>query len=220
MTSNSRAAWITVVGLCIALIVPVVPPLIGWLADWAELSTPRLYWGLVVHWCIFAAVVAWVLLMERQTFASIGVRPFRWWTVPLGVVAGVVILGVSGVLISVLHFSADTQFAGYLLSQSWQTRLMLVITAGVFEETAYRGYALERLTAALGSKWLAGSVTILCFVFAHIPAVGMAHILPVLIISVFITLLYLWRRDLVLNMIAHATVDALSLLVLPAIAGR
>ena len=136
----------------------------------------------------------------------------------MGLVAGALILALSGILISVLHFTGDSAFAGYLVSQSWPTRLALVITAGVFEETAYRGYALERLTSILGNKWLAGLITVLCFSFAHIPAVGLDHVLPVLIISIFITLLYLWRRDLVLNMIAHATVDAISLLVIPAIA--
>jgi membrane protease YdiL (CAAX protease family) len=217
LTSNSRAAGITLAGLFIALIVPVLPPLVGWAAGWAEFSKPRLYWGLVVHWLIFAAVVGWVVRVERQGLASIGVRGFRWSTVPLGVLGGVVILGVSGILISVLHLSGDSRFAGYLLAQSWLTRAMLVITAGVFEETAYRGYALERLTSMLGSKWAAGAITVLCFAFAHIPAVGLAHIMPVLVISIFITLLYLWRRDLVLNIVAHATVDAISLLVLPAV---
>lgn len=204
-------------GLCLALILPVLPPFVGWLAGWTEFSTARLWWGVLVHWLIFAALVGWVVLLEGQDLASIGVRPFRWWTLPLGLVAGALILALSGILISLAHLSGDSSFAGYLVSQPWPTRLALVITAGVFEETAYRGYALERLTSLLGSKWLAGLVTVLCFAFAHIPAVGLDHILPVLIISIFITLLYLWRRDLVLNMIAHATVDAISLLVIPAI---
>jgi membrane protease YdiL (CAAX protease family) len=219
LTPNSKTAGLAAAGLCIALIVPVLPPLVGWLAGWAELSQARLYWGLVVHWLIFAAVVGWVVAVERQSLDSIGVRAFRWWTVPLGLVAGAVILGASGILINVLHFSGDTRFAGYLLSQPWPTRLMLVITAGVFEETAYRGYALERLASLLGSKWAAGAITVLCFAFAHIPAVGLDHILPVLVVSTLITLLYLWRRDLVLNIVAHATVDAISLLVLPALVG-
>jgi CAAX protease family protein len=220
MTSNSRAAWITAAGLCIALVVPVLPALVGWLLDRGpDLTTDRVGWGLLVHWLIFATIVAWVVLLERRDLASIGVRPFRWWTVPLGLVAGTAILGASGILIGVLHLSSNTQFAGYLLSLPWPTRAMLVITAGVWEETAYRGYALERLASILGSKWLAGGVTVLCFAFAHIPAVGLDHILPVLIVSIFVTLLYLWRRNLVLNMVAHATVDAISLLALPFIAG-
>ena len=215
LTSNSSVRWTTVGGLCLALIAPVLPPLVGSLFGWAEISTARLWWGVVVHWVIFAAMLAWVLLVERQTLSSIGVRALRWRALPLGLIAGTVILGVSGILIGMLHLKSDTSFAEYLMSQPWPTRLMLAITAGVFEETTYRGYALERLTSTLGSKWMAAAVTVLCFVFAHIPAVGLDHILPVLIVSIFITLLYLWRRDLMLNMIAHATVDAISLLVLP-----
>jgi CAAX protease family protein len=218
MTSNNRAAWTTAAGLCIALVVPVLPALAGWLLKReAEFSTERVGWGLVVHWLIFATIVTWVILVEHRNLASIGVRPIRWWTVPLGVVAGTAILGVTGVLIGVLHLSSGTRFAAYLLSLPLPTRVMLVITAGVWEETAYRGYALERLATILGSKWLAGCVTVLCFVLAHIPAVGLNHILPVLIVSIFVTLLYLWRRDLVLNMVAHATVDAISILVVPAV---
>ena len=219
LTSNSRVAWITPGGLCIALVAPVLPPLVGSLAGWPEFSPARLGWGVVVHWLIFAAIVAWVVLLERRDLASIGVRPLRWWTLPLGLVAGAVILGISGSLIATLHLLSDTRFADYLLSQPWPLRLLLVVTAGVFEETAYRGYALERLTPLLRSKWLAAAVTVLCFAFAHTPAVGFNHVLPVLIVSIPITLLYLWRRDLVLNMVAHATVDAISLLVVPAIGG-
>lgn len=219
LTSHSRPALATLGGLCIALLAPVLPPLVGSAAGWSEFSSTRLGWGVVVHWLIFAALVAWVMLLERRNLASIGVRPLRWWTLPLGLVAGAVILGVSGTLIATLHLSTDTRYAGYLLSQPWAIRLLLVVTAGVFEETAYRGYALERLIPVLGSKWLAAGVTVLCFAFAHIPAVGLSHVLPVLIISIPVTLLYLWRRDLVINMIAHATVDAISLLLIPAMGG-
>jgi uncharacterized protein len=218
MTSNNRAAWITAAGLCIALVVPVLPALAGWLLERGDdFSTERVGWGLVVHWLIFGTIVVWVVLVEHRNLASIGVRPIRWWIVPSGLVAGTVILAVSGILIGVLHLSSGTRLAAYLLSLPLPTRVMLVITAGVWEETAYRGYALERLASILGSKWLAGGITVLCFVFAHVPAVGLNHILPVLVVSILVTLLYLWRRDLILNMIAHATIDAISILVVPAL---
>lgn len=218
--SHCKAAWITAAGLCVALVIPVLPALVGWLLNRGTgFSTNRVGWGLVVHWLIFATILAWVVLIEHRDLASIGIRPIRWWTAPLGLFAGTVILAVSGILIELLHLSSDTRFAGYLLSLPWPTRLMLVVTAGVFEETAYRGYALERLASLLESKWLAGGITVLCFASAHIPTVGLEHILPVLIVSIFVTLLYLWRRDLVLNMVAHATVDAISILIVPAIGG-
>jgi membrane protease YdiL (CAAX protease family) len=121
----------------------------------------------------------------------------------------------AGVLVSALGLIPDTQFAAYLQSLPFITRLLLVLTAGVFEETLYRGYAVERLTMIWGSKWAAAAATVALFTLAHLPAVGAAHLLPVGIVSVFVTLLYLWRRDLILNMTAHATIDAIALLLAP-----
>jgi Type II CAAX prenyl endopeptidase Rce1-like len=91
--------------------------------------------------------------------------------------------------------------------------LVALIAIVVFWER--QPLALERLTVLWRSKWAAGAVTLILFTLAHIPAVGIAGLLPVCIVSVFVTLLYLWRRDLILNMIAHATIDAVGLLLAP-----
>ena len=119
---------------------------------------------------------------------------------------------ISGIIISVLGLSSDAQFARRLLALPFVLRVILVITAGVFEETLYRGYAIERLAPLLRSRWAAAAVTLALFTLAHIPAVGLAHLAPVFIVSGFVTLLYLWRRDLVLNIVAHSTIDGISLL--------
>jgi membrane protease YdiL (CAAX protease family) len=65
------------------------------------------------------------------------------------------------------------------------------------------------------SRWAAAAFTLGFFVLAHLPVVGLAYLPPVAIVSAFVTLLYLWRRDLILNMIAHATIDGIALLVMP-----
>ena len=65
------------------------------------------------------------------------------------------------------------------------------------------------------SKWAAAAITVALFTLAHIPAVGLAHLLPVFIVSVLITLLYLWRRDLMVNIVAHTTIDGVALLLIP-----
>src|SRR6185437_7452545 len=171
--------------------------------------------GSPVHWANLAAVIAVVILAERQRPASIGLQPLRWWTLPLGLLAGLFILPVSGLLANALGSSADARFAGFLQSLPLATRVLVVLTAGIFEETLFRGYALERLASLLDNKWWAAAVTIAVFSLAHIPAVGLAHLLPVFIVSVLITLLYLWRRDLVVNIVAHVTIDSVALLVIP-----
>lgn len=203
-------------GLFVALVIPAITLEAGRLVFGAEQSQARVVSGMVVHWVNFVALIAIVVLWERQPLASIGLKPVRWWTIPAGLLAGVAITFLAGILVSALGLTPDTQFAAYLQSLPFITRLLLVLTAGVFEETLYRGYAIERLTIIWGSKWAAAAATVALFTLAHLPAVGAAHLLPVGIVSVFVTLLYLWRRDLVLNMVVHATIDAIGLLVAPA----
>ena len=78
---------------------------------------------------------------------------------------------------------------------------MLVITAGVFEETLYRGYGIERLSKYFGGKYVAAAISLALFTLAHASAVGAAALLPILIVASLVTMLYLWRRDLLLNRI-------------------
>src|SRR3569833_1300206 len=128
MTSKDRDVWTTAAGLCIALVIPVLPALLGGLLERGiDLSAERGGWGLAVHWLIFATLVAWVVLVEHRNLGSIGVQPVRWWTVPMGLVDGTVLLGVTGVQIGVLHLSSATPFATYLLTLPLPTSEKLVI---------------------------------------------------------------------------------------------
>jgi membrane protease YdiL (CAAX protease family) len=204
-------------GLFVALIVPFLTFAVGRIVFGEEQSQARVVSGLVIHWVNLAALIAIVVFGERRSVASIGLRPIRWWTIPAGLFAGVAITFLSGTLVTALRLSSDVQFVTYLQSLPFVTRLLLALTAGIFEETLYRGYALERLTMIWGNKWVAAVVTVALFTLAHLPVVGIAHLLPVGIVSIFVTLLYLWRRDLILNMAAHATVDAMGLLLAPII---
>jgi membrane protease YdiL (CAAX protease family) len=202
-------------GLILALVVPNMAyyPLSHFLGT-APIAD-RLDLGLLVHWLNLAAIVGIVVLAERQSLASIGVRPFRWWTLPAGLLAGLAIMAGSAGLVYILRLHGNQQVTGQLLAQPFLLRLLLVITAGVFEETAFRGYALERLAELTHSKWIAAAVTLGFFVMGHAPAFGWSNLAPVLVASVFVTLLYLWRRDLILNIVAHSTVDGIALLIAP-----
>lgn len=211
----NRFSVATFCGLALALLVPLLPVLLH--ADYrgAVPSHAQIVWGLVMHWINLLALLAVVLVWERRDFASIGVRPFRWSALALGLLAGFVISVLSGLLVNVMHLKADAQFAQNLLALPFGLRLLLVLTAGVFEETLFRGYGIGRLTTLSGSRWLAAAITWGAFVAGHAPAVGWAYLPPIAIVSALITLLYLWKRDLVLNMTAHSTVDGIGLLLTP-----
>ena len=213
-TPTSRQAFSPAIlgGLALALLGPVLALFLGSAVFATELSEARVGFGLAIHWLNLLAVLAIVLMWERLPLASIGVQRFRWWTIPLGLAAGVVILVVASVLITALKLSSDEHYAVFFKTLPFITRLAIVITAGVFEETLYRGYALERLTTLCRNKWPAAVITLAAFTLAHIPAVGLAHLPPVFLVSVFVTLLYLWKRNLVVNIVAHATIDGIGLL--------
>lgn len=214
MTWN-RFSVATLCGLALALLVPLLPLLLNSDYRGTVPNHAQIVWGLVIHWINLLALLAVVFFWERRHLNSLGVRPFEWSTLAWGLLAGVVITVTSGVLTNALHLKADAQFAQNLSALPLALRVPLVLTAGIFEETLFRGYGIERLTTLLGRRWLAAALTFGAFVIGHAPAVGWVFLPPVAIVSALITLLYLWKRDLVLNMTAHSTVDGIGLLLAP-----
>lgn len=86
------------------------------------------------------------------------------------------------------------------------------ITAGVVEELLYRGYAIERLSALTGNIWLGALLSLAAFVTVHVPWWGVGAALAVLPAGALLTVLYVWRRDIAANMVAHAGTAVVQLL--------
>jgi uncharacterized protein len=213
--AGARFAPATLCGLILALVVPLLPLVFSANYRGTVPTHAQVAWGLAIHWINLFALVAVLLFWERRGSASIGLRPFRWAALAIGLLAGFAITVLSSFLVNVLQLKVDTQFAQNLMSLPLGLRVLLVLTAGLFEETLFRGYGIERLTTLLGSRWVAAALTWGAFVAGHAPAVGWAYLPPIAIVSALITLLYLWKRDLLLNMTAHSTVDGISLLLTP-----
>jgi membrane protease YdiL (CAAX protease family) len=89
--------------------------------------------------------------------------------------------------------------------------VLIVLRAGVVEELFYRGYAIERLQALGLNRYLAGAIPLLIFGFGHMTN-GWANVVLALALGAVLTAVYLWRRDLVANMIAHFMIDLISVL--------
>ena len=98
-------------------------------------------------------------------------------------------------------------------------RIAVAAAAGVIEETLYRGYAIERMTAIIGRRWLAAFLALAGFALAHVPFWGWAGIATPLVGGAFFTVLYLWRRDLIACIVAHSTIDLIGIVLVPALAG-
>jgi membrane protease YdiL (CAAX protease family) len=97
-------------------------------------------------------------------------------------------------------------------------RLLTVTRAAVVEETAFRGYGIERLREWTGSLLLAGLVTWILFTLAHLSSWGWGQVIIAAYGGFILTGLYLWRRNLWANMICHWLTDGSAFILLPLIA--
>jgi membrane protease YdiL (CAAX protease family) len=90
---------------------------------------------------------------------------------------------------------------------------LAVIRAGIVEELFFRGYAIERLESIGCGRVLSAGIPLAIFAATHWTG-GIPNIIIALVVGAVLTLFYLWRRDLVANMIGHGLSDFLGL-VLP-----
>src|SRR5205814_2687111 len=84
--------------------------------------------------------------------------------------------------------------------------LLVVVRAGIIEELFYRGYSIERLQTIGLSKFWAAAIPLLVFSLGHWNG-GWKNIVIALALGTILSAFYLWRRDLVANMIGHFAVD-------------
>lgn len=213
---DSRPA-LTLVGLVLTLLVMNVIVAIhasDWLGRRSGIN-PILY-GAVLEWIVILIVLVFLVLVERRPLRSIGFRLPNWKTVLSGVVGGIVMVvgigSIVGYLFPRLHLTFNAGANAKLLALSFWQRFVVVVTAAVGEEVLFRGYPIERIQELTGSRWLAGGVSLAAFTFAHLGYWGW----PQLIIAGFgglvLTLLYVWRRNLPANMLAHFIADGAGLL--------
>jgi membrane protease YdiL (CAAX protease family) len=158
---------------------------------------------------IWASAVALLVVVRRGehlSFRSIGLGTARWWkSILWGLAIAVVSAAAVGGLAYLTGYGHGPGSAAFEKLPLWLITL-IVFRAGVVEELFYRGYAIERLQMiGLGRFW---SVTIPLVIFSlgHWSG-GLANVLIALAAGIILTGFYLWRRDLVANMIGHGSVD-------------
>ena len=198
----SRASWI---GLFLSLFAFLV------IRQTILYFAPTLTTGsaIVKETLLWMSAVALLIIIrrgERLPFSSIGLGASRWWkSILWGLVIAVVSGVVGGVLAALTGYGHGPGSAAFEKLPLWLITL-IVLRAGVVEELFYRGYAIERLQAVgLKPVWAAG-IPLIIFAVGHWTG-GVANIVIALALGAILTGFYLWRRDLVANMIGHGLVD-------------
>jgi membrane protease YdiL (CAAX protease family) len=162
-------------------------------------------------YCGMAAVVLWgVIHWEHLPLTSIGIRrPGR-----TTLITAAILIAAALVLLPVVTAPLATSLSTEEVSASLRRlatvplcfRVFVGICAGAVEETLYRGYAIERLATITGRRWMGAALATLAFACAHIPVWGIGFSLTAdLAAGTLLALSYLWKRDLIANIVAHGT---------------
>ena len=201
-TKISRVTWL---GLFLSLFVMLlVRQSVSYF--WPTLTFTAAIWKETLLWVSAITLLFIIRRGERLPLTSIGLGTSRWWkSILWGLVIAVASAAAGGVLAALTGYGHGPGSAAFEKLPLWLITL-IVLRAGVVEELFYRGFAIERLQAVgLKPAWAAG-IPLVIFALGHWTG-GAANILIALVLGAILSAFYLWRRDLVANMIGHGTVD-------------
>jgi membrane protease YdiL (CAAX protease family) len=171
-------------------------------------------WREFALWTLAALLILLIRRGEGLPLSSIrlGTAPWRQ-----SLRYGCILTGLCGVTAYVVIY-----FTGYGLGAGsaafdqepiWFAILGTAIRPGIVEELFFRGYAIERLESIGCGRVLSATIPLVIFAATHWTG-GIPSVIIALVLGTVVTVFYLWRRDLVANMIGHGLSNFLGL-VLP-----
>jgi uncharacterized protein len=201
----------TTVGLCLALFGPALLflPVRKHLGQPERIATRVL--ELLFLWVLAGSIVTIVVWWEDLPLSSIGLQ-LTWQSLVLGLLLALLF---NRVVAPFLYWMIrKTGIQGFesglaeMVTMPVWFLLFAALTAGVVEETLYRGYAIERLASVTGSYWWAGLIATTVCALMHLPMWGWGPVATFFVSGGLLTLFYIATQDLVACMIAHTITDA------------
>jgi membrane protease YdiL (CAAX protease family) len=170
-------------------------------------------WREFAIWVMAAFLIVLVRFGEKLPLSSIRLGTAPWLQ---SLKHGATLTGLCGVTAwIVIHFTGYGHGPGsaeFNKVPIWFETLA-VVRAGIVEELFFRGYAIERLEAIGCGRVLSAAIPLTIFAATHWTG-GIPNVIIAFVVGTVLTLFYLWRRDLVANMIGHGLSDFVGL-VLP-----
>jgi uncharacterized protein len=215
MERRHRSVLLKIIGLILALGLPWLP-----FSRWenAFASASHLAGYEIIWWGLAAIILLYVLFVERRPLSSIGFHKLGFWNILFGILAGIVSLislyFIYYKLFPLFHVNqaVETNEMNQLAATPFWWRFVSTIRAAVCEEILFRGYAIERLQEISRSAAAAGIISCAIFALAHVGEWGWMHLLVAGVAGAIFTLLYIWRRNIWANAIAHFIVDGAAFL--------
>jgi len=212
--ARGSSRWMALLGLVL-----VMGPVLAGMNTFGErhfgltaLQSRDAFWWPMLAWTLIVVVA-----IERRGLGSIGLKRPTWWTLAFGVLGAVAVFATEplvGLIEAHFHLVSQGATAGasIISATPFWYRLVLTMRAALVEEVVFRGYAIERIGDLTGSRALGAVLSVVAFAYGHLAFWGWAPLIGVSFAGAVLAGLYLWRRDLAANMIAHFIVDAVGLL--------
>lgn len=182
-------------------------------------SSGFILFATAIEWLLaLLLLIMWIPRVEGKRLSSIGVGPFKWRYLWLGVLAYVVATLASMLLSPVLGFfglQSIQDLQPGLKVLGFPVLVSLFITGTIVEEIFYRGYLIERLTLLTGRLGLAAGISWLVFSAVHLRFFGLGPTISVGLISAALVLLYIKERSLWPCVVCHGLNGALAYLIFP-----
>jgi membrane protease YdiL (CAAX protease family) len=171
-------------------------------------------WRELAIWALAALLILLIRRGEKLPLSSIRLGTAPWNE---SLKNGATLTGLCGVTaFIVIPFTGYGQGAGsaaFSQEPIWFATFSSAIRPGIVEELFFRGYAIERLESMGCGRVLSAAIPLAIFAGTHSTG-GIPSIIIAMVLGTLATLFYLWRRDLVANMIGHGLSNFLGL-VLP-----
>ncbi len=206
----------TLVVIVLALSTPLIAAVLnGYFAAWFD-NNGRVMAGLLFYW-LFTAIISLLLIYKKAepaggtVWKTIGLQRIKLRESLIVLIIGFVTLflvNLAYVILARTIFPTEVRTSP-ALALPLPLVLLAFITGSITEEILYRGFALERLQRMTGNWWISGGITGALFVFFHVPAYPMAHIVGYIIpATIIITLLYRWKRNLSYCIMFHLVMNS------------
>jgi hypothetical protein len=173
---------------------------------------------ILVQWLMFALIMG-TSYTENTGLAGLGFKRLRlvdiFWAVAFFSAAAAILAGLAKLLeLMGMPLSGDIKF---LIPQETSGRVvwvLLSLTAGICEETAFRGYLMTRLRLVGGFKsWLIPTI-ISALVFGSLHSYqGVPGLILITVYGVMFSLLFIYTRTIWPAIIAHFFQDFLALFI-------
>jgi membrane protease YdiL (CAAX protease family) len=175
----------------------------------------------VAMWVLFVAVVGIVIFWEQQPPESLWLKPLQWqtfaWASLLALFSIVVLFPLTEwvrTTVGLPDYAIGMETT--LASPIW-LRVVAVLTAGIVEESLFRGFTVTRLLRLGWSVPIVIAVSSAGFAALHLPVWGSGPSLAFFVGGLATTTFFVWRRDLLAMILAHIAIDTWALVITPAV---